>query len=258
MRFFNTPAVILALAAAAGLPLSVSACEGACITNTTNKYIEKYATPIKSLVDHTNHQLASQFNLPASTNCASHLEDAYAKVAYSYLEHAIFPSYFHGKCQQHTVNGTLANPPGCPNPDCPVVCGTPGSMVHFFSVLRNITVKTHENIFSILTKQDSESFQDVKTCVIDAMPTKLCARSTAHTSRSISRLFEARFPRSMDVRYDLSPREKCIDDATFEKDLFDNLQVTTVQTWPELCDARKDYAKCSWENEMKAFILQFP
>lgn len=40
---------------------------------------------------------------------------------------AVFPGKFHGKCQ---INGV--NPPGCPNPDCPVVCGTPGSMVHFY------------------------------------------------------------------------------------------------------------------------------
>ena len=42
--------------------------------------------------------------------------DAYKSDAYNGMETAIFPSYFHGKCQQDGVD-----PPGCPNPDCPVV-----------------------------------------------------------------------------------------------------------------------------------------
>ncbi|KAJ3788512.1 hypothetical protein GGU10DRAFT_108249 [Lentinula aff. detonsa] len=260
MRFYNVLAFLSTFVAVSLLPQSASACEGPCITNITNEYIEKYATPMKTLMDHTNLQLASRFNLLSSTNCASHLKDAYAKVAYASLENAIFPSYFHGKCQQRTANGTLVNPPGCPNPDCPVVCGTPGSMVHFFPVLRNITVKAHEDIFTLLIKQDSESFQDVKTCVLDAMPTKKCPKESAHDKRSISRLFAAHISRSSG-RHTYSgilPRENCYDDAIFEKDLYDVLQLGMVQMWSDVCDARKDFANCSWEKAMKAFILQFP
>ncbi|KAJ4474152.1 hypothetical protein C8R41DRAFT_743775, partial [Lentinula lateritia] len=170
-------------------PLSTSACEGDCITNTTNEFIRLYATPLKTLLDHTNTDLASRFNLPSSSQCVSHLQDAYATIAYAYLENAIFPSYFHGKCQQRTANGTLVNPPGCPNPDCPVVCGTPGSMVHHYDALRNITVNSHEGMFALLTKQDSGSFQDVKTCVLGATTLKKCPKEPARTTRSFSRSF---------------------------------------------------------------------
>ncbi|KAJ4490217.1 hypothetical protein J3R30DRAFT_47702 [Lentinula aciculospora] len=261
MHFLNTVSFLSIFVVSALFPLSASACEGPCITNTTDKYIEKFTTPVKTLLGYTNIKIASRFYIPSTADCASHLQDAYHKVAYASLENAIFPSYFHGKCEQHTANGTLVNPPGCPNPDCPVVCGTPGSMVHFFPVLRNITVTTHEEIFALLTKQDSASFQDVKTCVLNAMPAKKCPNKDAsHTTRSFSRLFAARFPRSLarGSFTGLSRRETCFDDATFEKDLHDVLQAGMVQMWPDVCDAHNEYAKCNWEKEMKAFILQFP
>ncbi|KAJ4000160.1 hypothetical protein F5050DRAFT_1685862 [Lentinula boryana] len=259
MRFYNVLAFLCTFLAVSLLPQSASACEGPCITNITNEYIERYATPMKTLMDRTNLQLATRFNLSSSTNCASHLKDAYTKVAYAFLENAIFPSYFHGKCQQPTANGTLVDPPGCPNPDCPVVCGTPGSLVHFFPVLRNITFKAHEDIFTLLTKQDSESFQDVKTCVLDAMPTKKCPKESAHDKRSISRLFAAHISRSSGRRTysGILPRENCYDDAIFEQDLFYVLQHNMVQMWPGVCDARNGLRNCSWEKPIKAVISGF-
>lgn len=38
---------------------------------------------------------------------------------YDQTEKAIFPGYFHGKCQR-VIDGVLKDPEGCPNPDCPV------------------------------------------------------------------------------------------------------------------------------------------
>ncbi|KAJ3875631.1 hypothetical protein F5051DRAFT_430413 [Lentinula edodes] len=268
MRLFSSLVFLPTFIAVAFFSLSTSACEGDCITNTTNEFIRLYATPLKTLLDHTvgiylslvDIDLASRFNLPSSSNCVSYLQDAYAKIAYAYLENAIFPSYFHGKCQQRTANGTLVNPPGCPNPDCPVVCGTPGSMVHHYDALRNITVNSHEGMFALLTKQDSGSFQDVKTCVLGATTLKKCPQEPARTTRSFSRSFAAHFPRSLvgGSSSGFSPRENCYDDTNFEKNLYDVLQAGMVQMWADVCDAKKDYAKCSWEKEMKAFILQFP
>ena len=78
--------------------------------------------------------------------------DAYDNGAYDGMENAIFPSYFHGKCQQNGVD-----PPGCPNPDCPVVCGTPGSMVHFYPVLRQIAFNQTRALISNATEQYSDA-----------------------------------------------------------------------------------------------------
>ena len=53
------------------------------------------------------------------------ITQTYANRSYDGMEHAIFPSFFHGKC----LDSKGREPDGCPNPDCPIVCGTPGSLV---------------------------------------------------------------------------------------------------------------------------------
>ncbi|KZV75881.1 hypothetical protein PENSPDRAFT_680614 [Peniophora sp. CONT] len=45
---------------------------------------------------------------------------------------------FRGKYQQDD-----GEPEGCPNPDCPVVCGIPGSLVDIYSTLRFFASKRH-------------------------------------------------------------------------------------------------------------------
>ena len=85
------------------------------------------------------------------------------------METAIFPSYFHGKCQ---VNGV--NPPGCPNPDCPVVCGTPGSLVHFFPTLRGIAYNQTRKRLDDLAKKHIEHVQE-------------CASKMRRTPRRLNR-----------------------------------------------------------------------
>ncbi|CCM03303.1 uncharacterized protein FIBRA_05431 [Fibroporia radiculosa] len=101
--------------------------------------------------------------------------DAYERIAYNGMETAIFPSYFHGKCQRDGVN-----PPGCPNPDCPVVCGTPGSMVHFYPTLRYIAFnQTREALLSV-SAPGSDAYQQVEKEVMKA--------ARQHTRRS-SRIY---------------------------------------------------------------------
>lgn len=70
----------------------------------------------------------------------------------------VFPGHFHGKCQ---IDGV--NPEGCPNPDCPVLCGTPGSMVHFYdSDLVPIVNNAFSSILATCTQPSSDAYKQSK------------------------------------------------------------------------------------------------
>ena len=91
---------------------------------------------------------------------------AYNSSSYDDMERAIFPSYFHGKCQRNGVD-----PPGCPNPDCPVVCGTPGSLVHFFPALRSIAFNRTRDALEQLCSPGHEAYAQAEHSVIQAAAT---------------------------------------------------------------------------------------
>lgn len=89
---------------------------------------------------------------------------AYRTQAYQNMETGIFPSYFHGKCLDK--NGQ--EPAGCPDPDCPVVCGTSGSMAHFYPRLRYIAFNQTCRLLEKLSSANSPSYNRVETLVLDA------------------------------------------------------------------------------------------
>ncbi|KAF5389622.1 hypothetical protein D9757_004145 [Collybiopsis confluens] len=250
---------ILALSILA--PAVTWACEGPCIVNVTNGFISKYQTPIKSVLRMADQLLTAQF--PENLNCTSHLQHAYSKVVYNSLELAIFPSYFHGKCQQPTgTNGSMIDPPGCPNPDCPVVCGTPGSMVHFYPDLRHINFQTHVDIFNNITERDSEGFKAVETCLWNTASSQE-NRSSRSSARSPSRLFAARFPPTatdLSKSFARSPENKCETQgrAQLQDQLYNFFQTNLAKLWSDECDEEHDFRHCSWEKDMKALILSFP
>lgn len=107
---------------------------------------------------------------------------AYNKQAYQRMETAIFPRYFHGKCQQNGVD-----PPGCPNPDCPVVCGTPGSMVHFYAELREIAFNETRDALATLAAPGSDAYQQVEQAVVQEAQTH---------SRRMSRIYPRGGPKA--------------------------------------------------------------
>ncbi|PIL23253.1 hypothetical protein GSI_14563 [Ganoderma sinense ZZ0214-1] len=92
------------------------------------------------------------------------IQAAYRTQAYQNMETGIFPLHFHGKCLDK--NGQ--EPAGCPNPDCPVVCGTPGSMVHFYSLLRFIAFNQTYHLLESLAAPGSPSYNRVETLVLKA------------------------------------------------------------------------------------------
>ena len=108
---------------------------------------------------------------------------AYHKQAYKGMENAIFPSYFHGKC----LDETGVTPPGCPNPDCPIVCGTPGSLVHFFPKLRYIAFNQTYHLLQKLSTPGSETYQQVEDMVLQAASQS--DGSTEQRRRSNSRIY---------------------------------------------------------------------
>lgn len=157
--------------------------------------------------------------------------NAYNEVSYNGLEHAIFPSYFHGKCLY--PNGTVPN--GCPNPDCPVVCGTPGSMVHFFPVLTRIVYHQVSSQLTNITSPGSRAYQQVRKAVsADAQKTQRRAFSRATRSATL----QARGTTATEKRFQ-----------------------AIMKGFPAMmlnaCGG-SNLSQCCWETYMKKFILKFP
>jgi hypothetical protein len=156
------------------------------------------------------------------------LIDAYNKAAYAALENAIFPSYFHGKCQ----NADGVDPKGCPNPDCPVVCGTPGSLVHFYAKLRSIAYEETSKMLVTLSSPGSDSYKAVERAVLaDAgggERNRRYGRAAVPMSRRADSLQDG-------LRAIMEEIEKLLEEACGE-----------------------GLAACSWEVAMKEFILSFP
>ncbi len=109
---------------------------------------------------------------------------AYRTQAYQSMETGIFPSFFHGKCLDK--KGQV--PAGCPNPNCPVVCGTPGSMVHFFPELRYIAYNQTCHLLEKLSRPNSPSYNRVETLVLAASRTPL-PPDERRRRRAFSRVF---------------------------------------------------------------------
>ena len=108
--------------------------------------------------------LPSHPDVTTATSYLAPLLSTYDDVAYTGMETAIFPHYFHGKCARDG-----ADPPGCPNPDCPVVCGTPGSMVHFFPTLRFIAYNETRARIEAAVAPGSDAYQQVEQNVLGAV-----------------------------------------------------------------------------------------
>lgn len=142
------------------------------------------------------------------------------------MENAIFPGYFHGKCQRDGVE-----PPGCPNPDCPVVCGTPGSLVHFYSKLRFIAFNATKHMLE-------ESARDAYNNIGGA--------ALANQHRSTARM--SRISRTMFKKRDDDTKQILLSIASLLEKICGGTGTGTTNGLPD----------CSWEKGMKAFILSFP
>ncbi|TRM63636.1 hypothetical protein BD626DRAFT_494931 [Schizophyllum amplum] len=203
---FSPVRVLAALALAA----VASACEGECIVGITEAWISNMSLPMHMVFRETAQNLSSLvYDEPDPHHGFEYLSPVmhdYTNASYDGMLTAIFPSYFHGKCQRNGVE-----PPGCPNPDCPVVCGTPGSLVHFYSTLREIAVNQTQTLVMQTVQKNADDV--VEHVVRDANTEDARQPAKEALARMGSRL-----------------RHHC----------------------------GEDLQDCSWEQEMKEYILSFP
>ncbi|KAL7277196.1 hypothetical protein ACG7TL_009044 [Trametes sanguinea] len=292
MQFLFT---LLALSA---VPATVFACEGDCIVGITNAFVSNYSNPIRIAMTGMAHQISDLLpGQPDTETAMSYLQPlltAYKKQAYQGMEKAIFPSYFHGKCLDAEGN----EPDGCPNPDCPIVCGTPGSLVHFYSQLRFIAYNETFHTLQALATPGTDAYQQVEKAVMDA-----AASSHSERRRSYSRIYPRVLSNAVNVAHNNknsgsgsgsgtvsgsgtgrnsvpSTRTRTEDVVTnpasskilvpvFLKraqDVKSGLRSIMAQAHPllgEACGAdgaeeTNGLPNCSWEDAMKAYILTFP
>jgi hypothetical protein len=190
------------------------------------------------------------------------LTEAYSKKSYDSLRTAIFPGYFHGKCQ---VDGV--NPKGCPNPDCPVVCGTPGSLVHFYGKLRQIAFNETREMLRELSKPEGSVFKQILKGV------KADEKRKARKPRMIRVYGRIPGDGTPDAtskqaapgsvrKYRLKQRDddnQTDDSSAILKKILDQIP----RRLEEECggtgkDGLDGLGRCSWEEPMKEFILSYP
>ncbi|KAG1834791.1 hypothetical protein EV424DRAFT_1309683 [Suillus variegatus] len=230
-------------------PVAVTACEGDCIVDITNEYLNRYEnillTTLQSL-ESTSQFIATQISeqlVPAASRRENSIVyfapvlQAYNISAYNSLEKAIFPSYFHGKCQD--ANGV--NPPGCPNPDCPKVCGTPGSMVHFYPTLVRIVFDGTTDLLANLTAPGSKPYNQIKQTVLADVN-----KGQKKRMENLSRIMPLRNRAAIQARSTHSIQQGL-------KKIMKELRPTMLET----CGG-SNLSFCSWEQPMKEFILQYP
>ncbi|KAI0073780.1 hypothetical protein K474DRAFT_1666197 [Panus rudis PR-1116 ss-1] len=232
------------------VPATVMGCEGECIVGVTNAVVGNYSTPVQHVMDRIAEDIASLASDYSSRHPASRfirpVMAAYDRSAYSGMETAIFPSFFHGKC---LIDGV--EPDGCPNPDCPVVCGTPGSIVHFFPKFRYIGFNQTRNLLKTLTTPGSPTYNDVERMLLDA------AAQDAPPSRRTLRV-HSRSSALGSTGFSATKRD--------DENLKAGLRNIMAQVEPLLSDqcggtpygATNGLPECSWEREMKEYILTFP
>lgn len=178
---------------------------------------------------------------PDITTTLSYLKpilEEYENNLYDNLRTSIFPGFFHGKCENDGVT-----PPGCPNPDCPVVCGTPGSLVHFYPKLRYIAYNATRHLIDEILHPGSITYEKVYQSVSDACnsPTR---RSGAFFSRSARAVLRKR------------------DEVTIKR-RFHDIMTSFLPVLEAACGGTGNGTTnglplCSWEEEMKNYILSFP
>ncbi|KAH9941812.1 uncharacterized protein BXZ73DRAFT_88218 [Epithele typhae] len=240
------------LLALLAVPVTVLACEGDCIVGVTNAWLRNYTHPIRIVFSDIANQISDLIpNHPLPTTTFTYLSpilDAYNNQAYHGMETAIFPHYFHGKC----LDASGREPNGCPNPNCPIVCGTPGSMVHFFPKLRYIAFNETYHLLQALSTPGTETYDAVERAVLDAAdkdPKRAARRGLpppASWARSLASANPAPGSRRPDIKAGLR-----------------NIMQQVHALLEETCggsgvEATNGLPRCSWEKEMKEYILTFP
>ncbi|GLB42239.1 hypothetical protein LshimejAT787_1102540 [Lyophyllum shimeji] len=236
----------------ATLPAIALGCEGECIVGITKAFTSKYASLIDTVFEEITQEVVTKlfpdrrYSSPP-TYLMKPIISAYQQNAYTTLENDIFPSYFHGKCQRPDPDNPdepPVNPPGCPNPDCPVVCGTPGSLVHFYSTLRFIVYSSTRRQLQAVAHPGTKPYRAVERKILSE------AGYRGRRGNLSANLGGTRMPRQR--RYE-----------QYANSEFSKIMRRLPAILEEICggnptDSSDGLPKCSWENEMKEFILKYP
>ncbi|KAF9051623.1 hypothetical protein BJ165DRAFT_1450075 [Panaeolus papilionaceus] len=235
-----------------GLSDLTIACEGDCITGITNAIIGNYSTPVHIALTEIANNITSTLigGDRVSAQPITYLNpiiDAFNDRIHDDMVQGVFRGYFHGKCQDPDTN---TNPPGCPNPDCPVVCGTPGSIIHFFSKFRYLAYRTTVNSYNDLIQIDSPSYRSVEDGVL-----------RAHFGQRYDR-------RQSSYRRTYHSRSRSTDQWTSEqraavrKPLQEMLNqfrwILLIICGGSSSGKTNGLPQCSWEEDFKEYILTFP
>ncbi|KAJ7359115.1 hypothetical protein DFH08DRAFT_403721 [Mycena albidolilacea] len=230
------------------VPVLVAACEGECITGTTRKMNDNYNSRVKSALNKIDREIIDTFQLNSqlAPSLTQQIETCYNKISNETLYRALFPGCFHGKCLDE--NGR--KPEGCPNPDCPMICGTPGSMVHFYSKFRNISFAT--------------TTTSLVSCANETYPALLkTLQKLVATSLSQPRVETAPGPQILRYRrrglFD-NENETPSPSLIAQKDIGLKLRRILADIPEKLkgCCGGSDLPLCNWGETMKPFILSFP
>ncbi|OAX38263.1 hypothetical protein K503DRAFT_850088 [Rhizopogon vinicolor AM-OR11-026] len=223
-------------------PAAVTACEGECIIGITSAFLGHYTSAVFTTLQTMANQINTQLiPVPARqqnpTQYFDPVLEAYNLIAYVDLETAIFPRYFHGKCQD--ANGV--DPPGCPNPDCPRVCGTPGSLVHFYPTLTSIVFNQTTGLLANLTTPGSKTYNQVLQAVMSD-----ANEGQRKRLENLSRIMPLRSRGTIEAR-GISDTQHGL------KNIMQKLPSIMLHA----CGG-SGLSLCSWEQPMKEFILQYP
>jgi len=167
------------------------------------------------------------------------------------MQNCIFDNLFHGKCQNPT---TGVDPVGCPNPDCPVICGTPGSMCHFFPLFRARAFNCTVHLVESIVKPDTTAYQKVKQSI------------EANNAPRPRQRGMSRFMRNLVPPYD----EELVENERFREKRYDALDASLQEVFRRVrpsslrvCGGSPSgrlngLPNCSWESSFKQYILTFP
>jgi hypothetical protein len=263
MLLFAFPIILLAN------PVSIFACEGDCIIGITRAWLGNYNSPIEIVfqdivrcrvaaytpfADAFQARQISRDLLPAGSHHDSMqylypITSAYNDSSYDGMRTAIFPDHFHGKCQR---NG--ADPLGCPNPDCPVICGTPGSLVHFFPTLRFIAFNYTRSTLQRLCSPGHDAYKRTERSIVQAA----AGPRRREGERRRVPWFEYAITRAggeLVQGRNFSYARKREEGVTKR---FEEIMKQVPILLEQACGDENDLSKCSWEKRMKAYILTFP
>ncbi|THV01865.1 hypothetical protein K435DRAFT_963381 [Dendrothele bispora CBS 962.96] len=146
----------LPLLALFALPAIVSACEEDCQKGSTQEVLRGLSPIVHDHIEKLGVALHAEFNLaPDAPDCLDTFRNTYQEDCQPATKDAIF-SIFHGKCLRDGVT-----PEGCPNPDCDVICGTPGSMNHFIDLLLGSACQGQVAIVKAYAQKDHPVYKGI-------------------------------------------------------------------------------------------------